>query len=204
MKSISLFILACIGIFLFIPFGCQKEAYEPENMDNSSAPLLPREGNENLFVTGGVASEDTSADMTTLGPQRENPYTIDNFTAAYNELYNPDTLSLPITHYYIKFSPTTHEQVALLASSELNIVEFPLDREIIHLGDFYLEPGATRDQIIPLYAVVQTSQVLPNVPYINLANLHLGSADESLVRRALERKGYNPDEIGYTIEPPYD
>ncbi|MEP6646487.1 MAG: hypothetical protein ABJC12_05320 [Saprospiraceae bacterium] len=139
-----------------------------------------------------------------MGPPRENPYTVENFTAAYNELYNPDITSLPVTNFYIKFTPNTHEQLELLSNSELNIVEFPLDREVTHLGDFYIEHGTPRDQIVPMYAVVTPGQVLPQVPYTNLANLYLGSSDEALVRQALRRKGYNPDDIGYVIEPNVD
>lgn len=202
MKQFS-FSLPFVGLALLVIMGCQKESLDQDPNESILNPILTRE-DQHSFITGMGVDEDTSTNITTLGPARVNPYTVENFTAAYNELYNPDILSLPITHYYIKFTPTTHEQLDLLAKSDLNIVEFPLDREIINLGDFYVEPGTTRGQILPLYAVVKTTQVIPQVPYNTLSNLHLGSTDETLIRRSLQRKGYDPDVIGYIIEPEDD
>src|SRR6187399_135891 len=108
--------ITCIAVL--VPIGCQKDSLEKDEMEDSNSQLLARDGDQNIFITGGGASEDTSINITTLGPTRENPYTVENFTAAYNELYDPDISSLPITDYYIKFTPTTHEEVEILATSD--------------------------------------------------------------------------------------
>ena len=184
-RSLSLCLLI---VLLFL--GCQKDT-----LDNSLKI-------ENSKIEART-DEEIYDDPTILGPQRLNPYTVENFTIAYNSLYDPDIASLPTTHYYLKFTPETWEQARVLINSGLDLFEFPLDREVIHMGDFYLEEGYSADDILPLYTVVKVNDHIPEVPYTNLSNLHLGSSDEPLVRRALQLKGYNPDDIGYIIEPPY-
>ena len=59
--------------------------------------------------------------------------------------------------------------------------------------------GASYTDIPEFYAAVAVGTALPNVPYTSLADLHLKSSDENLIRKALELKGYDPDTVGYIV-----
>ena len=197
--------LLSLSLILFAAFliiGCQKDTLFDDHIIGN--PKMEVRTDNIITSGGGNNCEETYDDPTILGPQRLNPYTVENFTIAYNFLHDPDITSLPITHYYLKFTPETWEQASELANSGLDLFEFPLDREIIHMGDFYLESGYSPDDILPLYTVVKVTDSIPDVPHTNLSNLYLGSSDEALVRRALYQKGYNPDDIGFGLDAPID
>ena len=199
MKTLIVFFSAILFfVVCFFPLGCKKDSLGVDK-PSDSFQISERSESLNEFYSGGTTEEDTLTKLTVLGNVRNNPYTVQNFTAAYNELYEPDIQSLPVTHHYIKFLPANQEEMIVLAKSDLNLYEYPLDREVIEMGDYYKEPGSPKDQISPFYAVVTPSQALPNLSYEILSELHLRSNDEDLVRRALERVGYDPDVVGYIL-----
>ena len=184
---------------LLLPMGCKKDSLQTTP---DSPPKLfgaNRTDDTNIFDTSKDNPADTLQKVTVLGNVRANPYTVENFTAAYNELYEPDVSALPTTHYYVKFSPATYDDQLLLAKSDLNVYDYPLDREVVELGDYYLPPGKSATDMPDLYAVLKVGQAAPQVPYQILANLHLRSKDEALVRQALSRLDHNPDVVGYMI-----
>jgi len=184
---------------LLLPMGCKKDSLQTTPDTPPKLFGANRTDDTNIFDTSKDNPADTLQKITVLGNVRANPYTVENFTAAYNELYEPDVSALPTTHYYVKFSPATYDDQILLAKSDLNIYDYPLDREVIELGDYYLPPGKSATDMPDLYAVLKVGQAAPQVPYQILANLHLRSKDEALVRQALSRLGHNPDVVGYMI-----
>jgi hypothetical protein len=188
---------------VFFFFSCNKTHFSEEK-EKFIDSVQNRESHE--FYSGGENNEIIEDKLTILGETRINPYTVENFTEAYNELYEPDISTLQVTDYYLQFSPTTNEDVLKLAKSDLNLYDFPLDRKVIEMGEKYLDLNAPKDQINPFYAVVKPSQKLPEVNYKVIAQLHLRSNDEKLIRHALNRKGYNPDEEGYIVnkEPVFE
>ncbi len=199
-KTLLIAIFSILAVLL--PFACKKETFKEneEPISTNSSQAADRSSSHEFYSGGSTLSDENDAvNKTMLGNVRPNPYTVANFTAAYNTLYEPDIPSLPTTHYYVKFLPATQNDVVVLAKSDLNLYEYALDREVIKMGNAYKEAGTPASQLIPFYAVVRAGQSLPNIPYQNLANLHLGSMDERLVRAALQRLGYNPDVIGYIM-----
>lgn len=193
-------VLLLLSTVLLLQWGCKKDPLHNETYD-VSLQTTERADLSHTFISNDVVETDTATKATVLGATRVNPYTVANFTAAYNELYEPDISALPTTDWYIKFLPATAEQVLKLTKSDLNMYEYPLDREVLEMGDYYTEPGAAPDQITPFYAVVKPNQSLPDVPYEKLADLHLRSPNEALTRQALIRTGYNPDVTGFVIGP---
>ncbi len=143
--------------------------------------------------------ESSEITLTVLGQQRENPYTVENVTAAYNFVHGTTIGSLPTTDQYLRFAPTNVSQVKLLVESNLTLFDYPLDYEVITMGDYYHDPSRAEGNPTYYYAVIAPNETKPNVPYTVLANLNLYNNEETVVRKALELKGYNPDTEGYAI-----
>jgi len=194
------FFIYLLFISYFFLFSCKKDL---ENDDLSKKNLISsinsRTSDNSEIVVGGLENaNDTLRKQTILGVMRDNPYTVENFTAAYNELYDPDISSLPTTHYYYKFTPTNSDELKLLVKSGFELYDYDLRREVIEMGDYF--PFDTLSTPFGIhYVVIPVNQTVPIVPNQKLADLHLRSTNETLVRKALERKGYNPDVTGYII-----
>ena len=142
--------------------------------------------------------------QTVIGNPRENPYTVSNMRQAYQELYNEQAQNIQCTHYYIRIEPQSIEVLRKMDTMDINTYHYPLHHEVISMGDYYLHPGKSLSDLPILYAVLRANESLENIPYTVLDTLHLGSDDEALIRKALERKGYDPDEEGYIVGRPPD
>jgi hypothetical protein len=78
------------------------------------------------------------------------------------------------THYYIKFKPRNEADYNLLkADSNLVIYPFPLHTNDTRYGANYRDPSVPAGVPTYQYASVPISYVLPNVPYVKLADLYL-------------------------------
>jgi len=114
---------------------------------------------EDVDVQGNL-----SHGMIVLGDQLEDPYTVNNMTKAFNELY-PTKAGLRITvdptHLYVRFLPQDEEQYESLQKICPIILDHPMDYEIITEGDFYHDPDIPDEQITWQYAVVNHDFVFP-------------------------------------------
>jgi len=82
------------------------------------------------------------------------------------------------THYYIKFMPANQADYAKLkVDSNLIIYPFPLDAAVSEYSGSYRDPAVPVGVPTYQYASVPVNYVLPEVPYIKLADLFL--PDES-------------------------
>ena len=82
------------------------------------------------------------------------------------------------THYYIKFMPANQADYAKLkVDSNLIIYPFPLDAAVSEYNGNYRDPAVPAGVPTYQYASVPVNYVLPNVPYVKLADLFL--PDES-------------------------
>lgn len=69
-------------------------------------------------------------------------------TQAYYNMYGGyPSPALPITHYYVKFSPSNLSQLAALEDEDIDLTLFPLYKELIFEGDYYLQPGKAIEDI---------------------------------------------------------
>lgn len=119
-------------------------------------------------------------------------------TEAWNNLTGQNLPALlPATHYYIKFLPTTLDQFQKLNQTELALFDYPLEYEVIQMGDYYDDPAVPEGGIPPLYTVVKTDETLPaSIPYEIKAELLLAPSDSYLVKEAFRLTG-NSYEASY-------
>ena len=115
-----------------------------------------------------VGRSSSGQTQTVLGDPRENPFTVQNMIEAQSNLYDDPTTTITATHYYIQFNPSSLKDIFDIGESDFFYVDFPLDREVIQMGDYY--------QIVPdgsfptLYAVVDINTELPEVNYTIIAD----------------------------------
>ncbi len=127
-----------------------------------------------------------------LGDTLTNPYSVTNMQAAFN-YYNEHLENSPFqnkivtaTHYYIKIEPTTIAELEFLdqldESDEDDVPvlhDFPLDREVIQEGDYYVWPEHEEDLYHPAYTTIRVDYVFDqNVNYEILAELYYPTDDE--------------------------
>lgn len=81
------------------------------------------------------------------------------------------------------------EELKTLEALEIDIFDFPLDHEIIEMGDYYHDPSLPEDQITYMYALVPTNFISPIGNYEVLERLILPPLESDLTRAALSNKG---------------
>jgi hypothetical protein len=176
--------------------ACKKEQMGIEPAPQASNSAEPRNSDVENF-----GEHDSVAVPTVLGPARVNPYTVSNFNAAYQELYGTQG-TLTATHRYIKWKPSSPEQIVYLDSLGFNVYDYPLERAVISMGDYNPDAILTPAGLPELYSVIKVNQTLPaQIPSETLADLHLNSADEALIRKAISRTGADPEVVSYKVAP---
>jgi len=101
--------------------------------------------------------------QTILGEKIINPYSYTNMVRAYENICKTNSGSIPfeVTDRHIKFMPQDYEQLKeLYIESDLILFDYPLDREVLEMGDFYIDPS--REESIPeFYSIVEVDKKLP-------------------------------------------
>ena len=139
MKNASLFVW-CIGVCLAI--SCSP-------LDDDG----PSPGNE----------MEVFHDMIVLGEQLDDPYSLENVEAALEELYptKAGRVVLSATDIYVRFLPRTESEYNRLVDMGLNLLDHPMDYEIVKEGDYYHDPSLDDDDITWQYAVVSPDFAFP-------------------------------------------
>jgi hypothetical protein len=168
-----------IAAFLFS--SCQKD-------DINNVSFVPNSENKTIFNVGGDSPGFRSTDpvLTGLGVKRNNPYTVEKMTEAYNLINTIPVSAVSTTHYYVKFTPTTMGELSILINSEIELFDFPLENEVIHMGDYYLDPSQDEEDIPWYYAVVDGTFTLTGVPFEVLERLHIAAYESDLAKKAFE------------------
>ena len=102
---------------------------------------------ENVPDTGEYAGyypdPNLTHDQIVLGEKLEDPYAIQNITKALARLYptKAGREDLTPTDLYVRFLPTTDEEVETLVSLGLHLTDHPLDYRIVVEGDWYHDPS---------------------------------------------------------------
>lgn len=105
-----------------------------------------------------------SLDMIVLGDRLENPYTVENVSAAIAAVYpERGRVEVEPTHLYVRFLPTDENEFKMI--SDLDLSDHPLDYEIIRDGDYYHDPAIGDDKATWQYAVVPQDYQFPDVYY---------------------------------------
>lgn len=126
-----------------------------------SCSLLDMERHDSTDDTVG---RDLPHDMIVLGDRLEDPYSVSNVEAALEETYptKAGRVVLKATDLYVRFLPADERQYRMLESLGLNLMDHPLDYEIVREGDYYHDPSLDEDSITWQYAVVSPDFVFPD------------------------------------------
>lgn len=131
MKSESILFASCL---IFGLCSCQKNGFETERFQGDD-----QSGHEAIV----------------LGRQLDNPYSVENVKSAVASLYSTKAASqIQCTDKYVRFLPKDKEELDMLKSCGVHLLDHPMDFEILRDGDYYHDPEIDSEQITWQYAVV--------------------------------------------------
>ena len=108
-----------------------------------------------------VESEEVAGhEMMVLGDKLENPYSLANVAEVMKGMY-PTKGEIAATDLYVRFLPKTLEEFSRLESMGVEMVDYPMDRQILKDGDYYRDPSLSESQITWQYATVPEDFVFP-------------------------------------------
>ena len=124
--------------------GCQKgDSQLPDYEDMSTGEALSHE-------------------MIVLGKKLDDPYSVSNMTKALSSLYPTKAITtLTPTDVYVRFLPKSEEEYDRLCGMGIEMLDHPLDYQIIRDGDYYHDPLIADDSMTWQYAVVPHGFALP-------------------------------------------
>jgi len=100
-------------------------------------------------------------EMIELGDQLNDPYSLANVEAAVKSLYPTKAMSLSATDIYVRFLPKNEDEYDHLTDMGVNLIDHPLDFQIIRDGDYYHDPTVADDAITWQYSVVSPKFKFP-------------------------------------------
>lgn len=143
-----------------------------------------------------ITGEDTS-DMLVLGDKLNNPYSVKNISSAFKSLYPDIDVNEYVkpTDIYMRFLPENDTQMKMLEELGLELVDHPLDYEIVKEGDYYHDPDVSEDRITWQYSTVPLGVNLPECIKkewldICVLNLESGTKAGPVDWRAVEAESY--------------
>lgn len=110
---------------------------------------------------------DISHEQIVLGDRLENPYKTTNITRALETLYPTKSGRVEVepTDLYVRFLPENEDQCSELMAMGLQLIDHPLDYDILVEGDWYHDPEIPEGDVTWQYAVVPADFVFPDIPY---------------------------------------
>jgi hypothetical protein len=136
-----------------------------------------------FFIERGEAvdtDEVVAHGMMVLGRQLEDPYSVSNITRALASLYptRAGEIDVSETDLYVRFLPASQEQYDKLESLGVEMLDHPVDFEIIREGDYYHDPSIAAGDITWQYAVVSPDFDFPEeIRYEVLDHCHITEHD---------------------------
>lgn len=197
----------CILIILFFAISCKKNLYNEFNVEtksesNTSSVFLESSNPCELNTTcedcyfQDQSNNDTTQSPTVLGAVYNNPYSIANMTTAYNNVNSTNISSISTTHFYVRFKPSSPYQLITLDSLDLELYDYPLNREIINEGDYWPDAyqNLQSNEQPWLYTVVENTFIFPNnIVYEVLESLHIPDDNPALEHNAYTITGHSVD-----------
>ena len=134
MKGILKFVLAVMG---FMAVACNEKGMDDIREDESSTDVVSHE-------------------MIVLGKQLEDPYSVGNVTKAIANLYptKANRVDVTPTDIYVRFLPEDEQQYQYLVDQGYDLMDHPLDYQIVKDGDYYHDPEVDEEGITWQYAVL--------------------------------------------------
>ncbi len=132
----------------------------------ASAVLLAASCTGSLFNAPGpsaVSDSSLSHDMIVLGSKLDDPYSVENMTKALNAVYptKAERVVVQATHLYLRFLPADESEMQTLENAGLELLDHPVNYEIVKEGDYYHDPSIPEDNITWQYTVVPVGTEYP-------------------------------------------
>lgn len=142
MKGILNYVLA---VWCLMAVGCSEKAADDIREDERSGDALSHE-------------------MIVLGKKLEDPYSVGNVTKALASLYptKANRVDVAPTDVYVRFLPENEDQYQHLVDLGMDLMDHPLDYQIVRDGDYYHDPEVGEDNITWQYAVLPKDVELPD------------------------------------------
>lgn len=137
------YVLLAIAALSWLP-ACSEKGLDSPGEDESGA--------------GAVAHE-----MIQLGRKLEDPYSVSNVTKALSSLYPTKAGRVDVnpTDVYVRFLPKTEAEYQKLVGLGYDLMDHPLDYQIVRDGDYYHDPEVSDEDITWQYAVLPHGTELP-------------------------------------------
>ena len=102
-------------------------------------------------------------DQIVLGKQLDDPYSVENMEKALSVVYPTKVQRVPVptTHYYVRFRPANETQYRILLDCGFELLDHPMDYEIVKEGDWYHDPSIPEGEFTWQYTVVPKDATLP-------------------------------------------
>ena len=135
-----------------------------------------RKAGEVVDVTG-----DALHGMIVLGDKLEDPYTVENMSKALASVYpTKGRVLVNPTDLYVRFLPKSDEEFEKLERLGVQMLDHPVDYQIVREGDYYHDPSIADEDITWQYAVVKKDFVFPSgIKYELLDECYLPDNDAS-------------------------
>lgn len=131
--------------------------------------------------------------MIVLGEKLENPYSLANMKQAAENLASTNSKGgqpdITPSHLYVKFKPSTYEELELLHTSDTMLILFnyPLDYEIKENGNYYHDPEVPQGKPTYHYTSVPIDYDFPaDVAYKVLEEVYIPGEDDVTSGRTVE------------------
>ncbi len=137
----------------------------------AAALLAASCSNEGKFEATGSLYDttpvpDVEHDCIVLGDKLENPYATETFQAAFAQVYPTKSREVvSTTDLYVRFLPKDGDELTELMDLGVELLDYPMDYEIITDGDYYHDPTLDDDAITWQYAVVDKDFEFPDIQY---------------------------------------
>jgi hypothetical protein len=176
-------ILAAISLLpVFILSSCRKDmdVYTAENAGLTKPFCYDCEMLKQQYL-------DSFDHPTILGEKIDNPYTINNMTEAFRRVKGSyPKIPLPVTHLYVKFSPSNYRELDRLEKENIELFDYPLDQKLISEGDYYTAPGKNIEDLPDYYAVVPADYPFPpGLSHVAIEKMHIPDNDQPWEEEAL-------------------
>ncbi len=133
-----------------------------------------------------------------LGDRLKNPYTTENITKALHALYPTKAAMVEVstTNFYVRFLPKNDEEFEKLKEITTDLLDHPLDFDVLVEGDWYHDPSIEEGNVTWQYAVVPRDFVFPDdIRYEVIDECYLpendpGTKSSGIDWEAVERESY--------------
>ena len=120
-------------------------------------------GGTHIGSDGFLHDDGLQHGMIVLGSRLDNPYTTENARAAFSAVYPTKSRDIvQTTDLYVRFLPADQEEFDLLEDMGVEMLDHPMDYEIVAEGDYYHDPSVGEDNITWQYAVVDKDFDFPD------------------------------------------